>query len=98
MLYEPPLVRVTPFLVQVYSTGGPPPVSPYRVKVWGVAKNDDDTRYTVLLVMEPRPVEKQIFTLILCHTLMMICSLVLFYYYLFPLYIIERTTYYDTTY
>ncbi len=42
MLYEPLLVMTAPFLVQVYSTGSPPLVLPYRVKVGGVAINDDD--------------------------------------------------------
>ena len=46
----------TPFLVQVYSTGGPPAVEPYRVKVGGVVINDDEPRITVLSVISPRPV------------------------------------------
>ena len=49
----------SPFLVQVYSTGGPPTVEPNKVKVGGVAINDGDSRYTSFTVMTPRPIEKQ---------------------------------------
>ncbi len=42
MLYESLLVMTAPFLVQVYSAGGPPLVLPYRVKVGKVAINDDN--------------------------------------------------------
>ncbi len=55
MLYESLLVMTAPFLVQVYSTGGPPLVLPYRVKFGGVAINDDDSSFTVIA---PRPVRK----------------------------------------
>ncbi len=59
MLYDPPLVILTPFILQVYSTGGPPLVSPYRMIFGGVVVNDDDeSSVIVLLSRAPPPVEK----------------------------------------
>ncbi len=56
ILYGPPSVITSPFLVQVYVVGGPPLVSPTRVKVGELDPNDDDWRdICELLVMLPRP-------------------------------------------
>ena len=43
----------TPFLLQSNVVGGPPLVSPIRAKVGGTARNEDEERFTWLLVMTP---------------------------------------------
>ena len=43
----------TPFLLQSKVVGGPPLVSPIRVKVGGSARNEEEERLTTLVVMMP---------------------------------------------
>ena len=53
MLNETLLVMGTPFLVQVLFSGGPPLVSPVRVKDGEAATNEDDVILTTGLVITP---------------------------------------------
>ena len=46
---------VTPFLVHVLVSGGPPVVSPIRVKDGGSAMNDGSTRDIELVLIIPNP-------------------------------------------
>ncbi len=41
MPYGPPSVMIPPFLLHVWFVGGPPVVTPIRVKVGGVDWNDE---------------------------------------------------------
>ena len=53
MVNEGLFVMAAPFLVQLYSVGGPPLVSPIRVKVGGSLRNEEEERETWLDVTTP---------------------------------------------
>ena len=60
MLYEPPSLIVTPFLVRMLVSGGPPVVSPIRVKDGESAMNDRSTRDIELVLITPNPTRFQL--------------------------------------
>ena len=50
----------TPFLLQSKVVGGPPLVSPIRVKVGGSVRNEEEERLTTLVVMTPNSGVKRV--------------------------------------
>ena len=50
------LVISTPFLLQSKVAGGPPLVSPIRVKVGGSARNEEEERDTWILLITPNTI------------------------------------------
>ena len=59
MLYESSSLIVPLFLVHVLVCGGPPVVSPIRVKDGGSAMNDGSTRDIELVLITPSPTRLQ---------------------------------------